>query len=395
MGATLEGLAAAGVNVTVASRSRAVETLGPIGVIRVPPGDEALGRQILGVLQDALRLLVTDRSALLVLARGVARPLVPRRVRGPRSALKRFRALLSLARVRPDVVHFQWESAAVSHLPLFSIWDCPVVVSCRGSGLTVFPHTGEFEHWTRGYEQVFAQAHAIHCVSEQIRGELARFGVDPGKTHVIRPAVDTEFFAPSGRPVEARAELAVVAAGDLLWLKGFDYLLQAVARLGELGVPVRLDLFGGEPAVDGGLASDRGRLLYTIHALGLADRVTLRGRVDQIDLRDGLRRADVFVHPSLSEGIPNVVLEAMACGLPVVATDAGGTREAVTDGVEGFVVPRRDPEAIARALEGLWQDAGLRERLGSAGRARVEADFTLADQVERFVALYESLAAAP
>jgi glycosyltransferase involved in cell wall biosynthesis len=105
-----------------------------------------------------------------------------------------------------------------------------------------------------------------------------------------------------------------------------------------------------------------------------------------------LRRADVLLHSSLSEGLPNVVLEAMACALPVVATDVGGTREAVCDGVEGFLVPPRDARAAAAALRALWGDPELRGRMGRAGRARVEADFTIDRATDDWVELYERVA---
>jgi colanic acid/amylovoran biosynthesis glycosyltransferase len=96
----------------------------------------------------------------------------------------------------------------------------------------------------------------------------------------------------------------------------------------------------------------------------------------------------VLLHASLAEGIPNVVLEAMACARPVIVTDSGGTREAVRDGVEGFVVPPRDTNGLVGALRKLWGDPELRRRMGSAGRARVEARFTLARQADLFIDFY-------
>ena len=81
----------------------------------------------------------------------------------------------------------------------------------------------------------------------------------------------------------------------------------------------------------------------------------------------------------------------MACELPVVVTDAGGTREAVDDGVEGFVVPPREPDRMAAAMENLWHDRGLRQRMGRAGRRRVEAEFALDLQIDRFEQLYRSV----
>ena len=113
---------------------------------------------------------------------------------------------------------------------------------------------------------------------------------------------------------------------------------------------------------------------------------------------DGVRAllddADVFVHASLGEGISNGVLEAMASGLPVVTTDCGGMREAVTDGQDGFVVPVRDVAAMSAALVELAGDAGLRTRMGRAARAAVERGFALEQQIASFASLYERLAAS-
>jgi glycosyltransferase involved in cell wall biosynthesis len=141
--------------------------------------------------------------------------------------------------------------------------------------------------------------------------------------------------------------------------------------------------------------SDRARLLHAVADLGLDGRVRFLGPALRDGVRDLLQRSHVLVHPSVTEGLPNVVLEAMACGLPVVVTDAGGTREAVRDGVDGFVVPPREPLALAFALERLWDDERLRRRLGRAGRARVEAEFSLSRQGAELEELYHEVLRGP
>ena len=115
--------------------------------------------------------------------------------------------------------------------------------------------------------------------------------------------------------------------------------------------------------------------------------VRLQGESEQV--RDTLQQSDVFMLASVSEGICNAVLEAMACGLPVVTTDCGGMREAVSDCVEGFVVPIRDSQAMALALQNLAEDSSLQKRMGHAGRQRILQEFTLERQVQQFVALYD------
>jgi glycosyltransferase involved in cell wall biosynthesis len=122
--------------------------------------------------------------------------------------------------------------------------------------------------------------------------------------------------------------------------------------------------------------------------------VRLVGEVSQAEVRERLRSVDVLLHPSLSEGLPNAVLEAMGCELPVVVTDCGGLLEAVTEGKEGLVCACRSPEQLAAALLELWRDPALRARMGKAGRERVCREFALARQLDLFVALYEELVGA-
>jgi glycosyltransferase involved in cell wall biosynthesis len=260
----------------------------------------------------------------------------------------------------------------------------------RGSGINVHPHAG-YERLAAAYPIVFARAAAVHCVSEAVREEAERFGLERSKARVIHPAVDTNYFSPAPRADAEPGALRVVGVGELNWIKGYDDALEAIALLVREGVPVSYEIIGAEPAADSGKASDRARLLYLVHELGLEGRVRLLGELSQEAVRERLRSADVLLQASLSEGLPNTVLEAMACALPVVVTDCGGLREAVEHGVEGLVCPRRSPRGLAEALAALWRDPELARGLGAGGRARVCAEFTLEGQLESWRRLYEEL----
>ena len=184
----------------------------------------------------------------------------------------------------------------------------------------------------------------------------------------------------------ARETLHLIAVGALIWRKGYEYMLLALRRLLETGVRARLSIVGS--------GNEEQRIRFTIRDLGLEPEVTMYGALPPNGVRALLNDADVFVHASLGEGISNGVLEAMASGLPVVTTDCGGMREAVTDGVDGFVVPVRDVAAMSAALVELAGDAGLRTRMGRAARAAVERGFALEQQIASFASLYERLAAS-
>jgi glycosyltransferase involved in cell wall biosynthesis len=305
--------------------------------------------------------------------------------------MARLRAYARLAGRRPDLVQVEWLSTGVHHFSALAAFERPVLLSCRGSEVNVNPHAPSFRRATSALPLLFAQATAVACVSEAIREEATRQGLDPAKARVVHTGVDTDFFHPSTGSRSTRGDFRLVAVGAFRWVKGWEYALLAVAELAAAGIPVSLSVFGGDPAEDMAVVTDRDRIEHTIRDLGLGDSVVLHRHVEPSRLRDSLQAADAFLHASLSEGLPNVVLEAMACGLPIVATDVGGTGEAIADGVEGFLVPPRDPRAAAAALERLWRDRDLRHRLGAAGRARVEAEFTLEAALDRWTALYEDV----
>ena len=293
-----------------------------------------------------------------------------------------------LRKIGTDVLHFEWLTVASTCLPLIRRWDGPTVVSCRGSelpaGATV---TGRPA--AAAIQDVFDRVSAVHVVAETKRDEVVAFGLDSAKATVIRAGVDVEHFRPAAETRPPEQAFSVVSVGWLRWLKGYEYALLAIAELAAEGIPVSFDILGGDPPQDMAEDSERARILHTARDLGLEDRVRLHGNVEPWRVRDHLQRAHVLLHASLSEGLPNVILEAMACALPVVATDVGGTREAVRDGIEGYLVPPRDPKAAAAALRTFWSDPGLRDRMGAAGRARVEAEFTIERMTDQWVELYE------
>jgi glycosyltransferase involved in cell wall biosynthesis len=294
--------------------------------------------------------------------------------------LRRLRNITPLVDLQPDVVHFEWNSAAIDYFPFIHLWRAPIVISCRGTQIFVRPHVnGGYAELLR---RTFDAAAAVHCVCDAIRDEAVSLGLDASKTVVIRPAVDTREFTPASH--EPGPVLHLLAVGALTWRKGYEYALRTLRRVLDHGVTARLSIVGAGEEVQ--------RLRCAIDEMRLREHVILCGTLAPMQIRELLREADVFLHSSLGEGISNSVLEAMACGVPIVTTEAGGMREAVTDGQEGFVLAARDVDGAARAIEHLAQDAALRRIMGARARATAEARFDLPDQVAQFKALYERLA---
>lgn len=211
--------------------------------------------------------------------------------------------------------------------------------------------------------------------------------------HVIHHGVDLSRFVPASHSSgPAQRPTRLVAVGRLVEKKGLDDLLQALALLDADGIPLTCHVYGDGPL--------RQRLTELRNALGLAENVHFLGSCSSDEVAAALTAADVFVlTPRVladgdRDGIPNVLVEAMACGLPVVTTSVGGIPELVRDGVNGMTVPPGDTAAVAAALRLLVGDPALRARMGSAGRSTVEAGYDVAEAACRLRRLY-GLAATP
>lgn len=222
-------------------------------------------------------------------------------------------------------------------------------------------------------------AHHVVTVSDYNVAHLRRRFPDvAGRVRRVYNGVDPE---PAGRggadpaaPRPVGAGPAVVAVGRLVEKKGFPHLVEAAARLARDGTRV--------PFLIGGSGPDDAALRRQVADAGLTDRVRFLGPLNQAETHDLIRRATVFAAPFVvasdgdREGLPTVVLEAMALGTPVVSTPVTGVPEAVTHGETGLVVGEGDAAALAGAIAALLGDAPLRARLAAAARARVAERFT-------------------
>jgi glycosyltransferase involved in cell wall biosynthesis len=221
-------------------------------------------------------------------------------------------------------------------------------------------------------ESILGRLGTVVVPSEAMRGFLVQHGVAPRRIHVIPSGVSTRPEKP--RPV--RGPVVAAIAANLEYWKGIDVLLEACANLRH---PVRLEIFG-----DGSERSSLER-----RAKELRIDVAFHGFVD--DLRRRLDDVDLFVLPSRAENFPIAILEAMASGLPVVATRVGGVPELVAGGETGLLVDPGDPQQLAAAIDRLAADPELRRALGKRGARRAAERFDSAELAGRMVELYERL----
>ena len=233
----------------------------------------------------------------------------------------------------------------------------------------------------------FRFIHTIVTVSESNRDfMISEFGqqIEP-KLRAIPNGINlTEYLAPANQQERAvqdkDSDLTVVTVAGLNNQKGHEYLVRAIPSIVAEFAQVRF-VFVGEGHL-------RSSLENLATSLGIENKVEFAGW--RTDVPAILRRSDLFVLPSLFEGLPLSLIEAMASGKAVVATDVDGTHDVVIDGATGFLVPPKDPAALSQRIAELLADSKMRERFGQAGKERVFASFSDSRMTREYSELYES-----
>lgn len=284
-----------------------------------------------------------------------------------------------IRRVRPHIVHTNSSKAGVLGRLAAAVARAPVRIFTVHGWAFKAHHGSAARLYLWADRLVRPLTTRIVCVAESERTlGLQAHTCTAAQSVVIRNAVDVHSAQVS--PLAGTVPL-LLSVGRLKEPKDFVTLVRAVGRIrGD----VRLKVLGDGP--------DREAIEAEIDACGVRERIEVAGEVS--DVRDQLAEADGFVLSSRSEGLPMSILEAMAAGLPVVATRVGGVPELVADGETGLLVDAGDEVALAAALQRLVDDADLRRRLGRNGRDRALAEFDMAHFLREHLELYERVLAA-
>jgi colanic acid/amylovoran biosynthesis glycosyltransferase len=313
-----------------------------------------------------------------------------RMIRGSRGSIRYlagavafFPKAVSFARVAETTelehVHAHFANhPAVAAMVIQALTGIPFSFTARGSDIHV--------DRTMLPEKLEAARLAV-AVSRNIRDIIVRTcgSAAAKKVHVVYGGINTRTFASSQQRVST-GPFQMICIGRLEEVKGHAQLIEACAILARAGLEFTCHLLG-----DGEL---RPVLAREVARLGLRDRIVFHGNRTQRDVLAVLRASNVCVLATVrasdgkQEGIPNVLKEAMSCGLPVVSSQISGIPELVEDEVSGLLVPPQNPEALADALMRLAMDHALRDRMGRAGRARIERDFDLCTSTRRRAGLF-------
>ncbi|MDE3237321.1 MAG: glycosyltransferase family 4 protein, partial [Bacteroidota bacterium] len=285
-------------------------------------------------------------------------------------------------KIKYDIIHFEFSGLGVTFLPIIPKLRGKKVVSCRGTAekVKLTLHADRKD----GLAQLFQRVDMIHCVSDDMKNTVLPYCRDASKIFVNRPAIDPDYFKPELMCEEGDANtVKILTIIRLAFVKGVLIGLLAVRTLVRKGIPVHWNIIGDGPQKE--------EIMFHIHYLGLEKHVSLLGRKPKEAVNDALNRTDIFMLTSYSEGIPNVVLEAMSKEKPVVSTRCGGVEEVIDHGIDGFIAEMYDHDAVATYVERLALDKSLRQQIGVEARKKVLAEYTLSRQVKVFEENYHLL----
>ncbi len=283
----------------------------------------------------------------------------------------------------PKAVYFAqvMQQLGIEHIHAHFVWVngivAQVVADLIGVTVSLHPHAfGLFMRDPRDVSHQLALADGVITVSEYHRQFIADLCPrwSPEDIAIVHYGIDPQDFTPQKNP-PPDDRIRILSVGSLTAKKGHPYLIEACAGLKERGIPFHCTIVGAGP--------QRETLAAQIARLSLQDEVTLAGAKPQAEVRDLYAHSDIFALACIiapdgdRDGMPNVLLEAMAMQLPVVTTPVTGIPELVLNGETGLLVPSGDAAALAEALARLANDEDLRHRLGQRGRQKVIAEFDI------------------
>ena len=295
-----------------------------------------------------------------------------------RKVLSRFITYYPIIKLNPDIVHFEFGTLAHSFSDIKDYIKCKVSSSFRGYDLN-YVGLDDSDYYTRVWDNL----DGFHFLGEDLKRRAINRGYNNTGVHaLIAPAVDTGLFQPKSK-YATDGKLNIVSVGRLTWKKGYEFALQAMTLLKKRGIPFSYKIVGA--------GAHKQAIQFAISELGLNSDVELLGLLPKNEIAAVLKGADVFLHPAVSEGFSNAVIEAQAIGLPVIATSADGLSENIENGVTGLIVPVYDAEAIAEKLQWCFDNRQQLPYMGKAGVERVKRLFTIDEQIKKFEQFYNTL----
>jgi glycosyltransferase involved in cell wall biosynthesis len=288
--------------------------------------------------------------------------------------------------IRPDILHVHY---AVGYGLLGALSGShPFILSVWGSDVLVAPKQSRIYEWT--VKLAIGKADIIHCDADHMIAPLIELGAKPEKIKLVYFGVDTQKFRPIQGKEKLRKELGIFDSPTVISLRSLEPIYDIGTLINSMPTVLR-EIPEAKLLIIGG-GSQEAKLKEQAESLGVCQSVKFTGRIPNDEIPEYLNSADVYVSTSLSDaGLAGSTAEAMACGLPVIITDFGDNGKWVEDGTNGFLVPLKDPEALASRIIHLIHNKETRDKFGQINRQIIEERNDWQKEMRKVEELYESL----
>jgi glycosyltransferase involved in cell wall biosynthesis len=288
--------------------------------------------------------------------------------------------------IKPDVLHVHY-AVGYGLLGLLSGFH-PFILSVWGSDILVAPKQSKIYKLT--VKLAIRRADVIHCDADHIIAPLIKLGAKPEKIKLIYFGVDTQKFKPIQGKGKLRRELGIFGSPTVISLRSLEPIYDIETLINSMPLVLK-EIPDAKFLVVGG-GSQEAKLQEQAKSLDISQSVKFTGRIPNDKLPEYLNSTDIYVSTSLSDaGLASSTAEAMACGLPVIITDFGDNKKWVQDGTNGFLIPLKNPEALASRIIHLIRNKEISDRFGKINRQIIEERNDWQKEMRKIEELYESL----
>lgn len=301
---------------------------------------------------------------------------------------KNYNELPSIFRKKKvNIIHARFGTTGAKLLSVKKKTKLPMLTSFHGFDLPSNKNTRR--KYGKNLRRLFKEGDLFTATSKNMRKILMKYGCPPKKVIVHHSGIDVHQFSFKPREKPKDKKITILSVGRLVEKKGMEYLIDAFAKVRKKNSNVYLRIVG-----DGEL---RKKLKRKVRRLGLKKRIKFLGELTHEEVAKEMQKSHLFVLASLKdkngnqEGIPNVIKEAMASGMPVVSTRHAGIPELVRDGESGYLVSEKNSKALSKTLLKLVRRPHKWEKMGEVGREIVEESFNVHKQIDKLEAIYDRL----
>ena len=371
----IEGLAQSGIEILLFGKQTAeVKYKGNVKLYPTPVSGAGL---FINVIFQSLTLLVKDPGLFFKSYKALKNK--KKKLKG---IIKEAGIVFPILNNIPDIFHIQWAKTVEQHPELFELLDSKFIVSLRGAHINYSPILDL--KLADAYRKYFPHIDGFHAVSEDIGREATKYGAEKNKIKVIHSSIKDELFLMESEVYKSGNTLDIISIGRFHWKKGYHYALDAMKILNDSKINFTYSIIA-----QGKIPEE---ITFLIDEYGLADKVNIIPGMKHDELIKKLQSSHLLILPSVEEGIANVVLEAMATGIPVLTTDCGGMDEVVNDRINGYIVPVRDPVLLSEKIKQfINSDFEFKTELVKKAKNTIKEEFSADKQMREFSEFYNSI----